>query len=477
MPTELEKRISNFNYHHGANLSVDKLEQTLQKKLKYYDDILISKKDRNPELKRYLSGLTRTLSECIKEKIKIHRYENYDIASLDILSFIRDYEAIMKARQEEVEYDRVRAPYEGVDYNTLVQYVVNSTREYDQALSWNWAEDVLSGKLSIKDMKAVTDEAIADLDALGDDDEFGDLEVDKLANVYWAMKAMEMVRQQRGFFFKIFSFRINGREKEYFNQLVSAKDRFVSRGFPVAELQKVAYTSVMKEAYENVEKGLQRQEEQANDLLQEEKIEHINHPKMVDELQPRVQDSTLKAKVVEEITDKLPRCRWEKDLQKTMLASTIMDVLIRKAQEGNQAFDEEVAKRGNLQGAMRYHVQIVYQEAFLLTGSLGYMAYKHQIHAAQVITDAIMKNYSPVAFDEKAYGRFADGYMFADWEALEAILDLDTNEPYYDEARKEYNKMKSEKIQVSEVNERANAQVVAPVEPSLNVKEPIVVKK
>lgn len=475
MPTELEKRISNFNYYHGAKLSVDRLEKTLQKKLKYYDDILISKNDRNQELKKYLSGLTRILSECIREKFKISRYADY--RSLDILSFIRDYEAIMKARQEEVEYDRVRVPYEGADYNTLVAYVVNSTREYDQALSWNWAEDILSGKLSIKEMKAVTDEAIAELDALGNDDQFGGLESDKLANVYWAMKAMEMVRQQRGFFFKIFSFRINGREKEYFNQLVAAKDRFVSRGFPVAELQKVAYTSIMKETYEDVEKGLQNQKEQAKEPPQEEKKALINHPKMVDELQPRMQDSALKAKVVAEITDMLPKCRWEKDLQKTMLASTIVDVLIRKAQEGNQAFDEEVVSCGNLQGAMRYQVQIVYQEAFLLTGSLGYMEYKHQIHAAQVITDVIMKNYSPVAVDEKSYGRYAEGYMFEDWEALEAILDLDTNEPYYDDARKEYNKMKSEKIQVSEANEIANAQVVAPVEPSLNVKEPPVIQK
>lgn len=475
MPTELEKKILNFNHYHGANMSVDKLEKTLQKKLKYYDDILIGKKDRNPELKKYLSGLTRILSECIREKFKISRYADY--RSLDILSFIRDYEAIMKARQEEVEYDRVRAPYEGADYNTLVTYVVNSTREYDQALSWNWAEDVLSGKLSINDMRAVTDVAIAELDALGNDEEFTGLEFSNLANVYWAMKAMEMVRQQRGFFFKIFSFRINGREKEYFNQLVAAKDRFVSRGFPVADLQKVAYTSVMKETYEDVEKGLRRQEEQAKEESQEKKTELINHPKMVDELQPRMQDSALKAKVVAEITDMLPKCRWEKDLQKTILAATMVDVLIRKAQECNVAFDEDVANGGNPQSAMRYQVQIVYQEAFLLTGSLGYMDYKHQIHAAQVITDVIMKNYSPVAVDEKAYGRYAEGYMFNDWEALEAILELDTNEPYYDDARKEYNKMKSEKIQVSEVNEIANAQEVAPVEPSLNVKESIVIKK
>ena len=109
----------------------------------------------------------------------------------------------MKARKEEADYDRERLPYEGADYKNLVEYAVGSTKDFDQALCWIWAEDVVNGKLSIQELKAVTDRAIADLDRLTSNDKFGDNEYSKFANVYWAMKSMEMVRQQRFFFLKI----------------------------------------------------------------------------------------------------------------------------------------------------------------------------------------------------------------------------------------------------------------------------------
>lgn len=476
MPTELEKRISNFNYYYRVKLSVDRLENTLQKKLKYYDNVLINKKDNNPELKKYLSGLTRTLAECIKAKIKINDGADYH-GGINLLSFIRDYEGMMKARKEETEYDRERRPYEGADYDKLVKYVVNSTREYDQALCWIWAEDVVNDKLSIKDLQAVTDSAIADLDKVKAG-EFTDREWSKLANVYWAMKAMEMVRQQRGVFFRIFSFRINRREKEYFNQLVAAKDRYIAKGFPVAELQKVAYVSVMKESYEEVEKGLQAQKK-GNEIKIEKAEKLRNLPKVVDMIQPLTQDTTLKNKVVDEIVAKLPTCRWEKSLQKMMVASTMIAALIKTVQEANQAFDEDVAQGRNPQILMEHNVKMVFQKAYLFTDSLGYTEQdKHKkILAAQVMTDVIMKNFSPVVMDGEVYAKFSDGYMLNDRKAFEEVTELNSNEEYFLTAKKNYEELKREEIKMPELNPIANENVVEPVEQSSNVKEPIIVKK
>ena len=45
MPTELEKKILNFNHYHGANMSVDKLEKTLQKKKIKAKDIFLMMMD------------------------------------------------------------------------------------------------------------------------------------------------------------------------------------------------------------------------------------------------------------------------------------------------------------------------------------------------------------------------------------------------------------------------------------------------
>jgi hypothetical protein len=477
MPTELEKRIGRFNTRYGARLSVDSLENATQKKWKVPENRLFNKKSNNKELKNYLSGLTQTLTECIKGKLKINDEANYAPEQINILSFIQDYEDIMKARKEEAEYDRQRSPYEGADYKELVKYVVDSTKEFDQALCWIWAEDVVNEKLSIKDLKAVSDRAIADLDSLREGDEFGDKERAKLANVYWSMKAMEMVRQQRGFFFKIFSFRINGREKEYFNQLVAAKDRFIARGFPVAEIQKTGYASVMKEAYEDVEKGLKQGKPEKE--IRQEKAENLRSlPKVTDVVQPLMQNSELKAEAAGEIVDKLPQCRWEKNLQKAILLSTMMDTLLKAAKDGNQVFDEEAARGGNRHALMAHNVKLVFKAAFLFTGSLGYMETSSQIVAAQIMTDVIIQHYSPALIDPKEYAYFTEGYMFKEPNAVGEILkDLDTKEEYFINAEKKYYDLKREEIKITEVNVIENKNVVAPIEQTSSVKETITIKK
>lgn len=475
--TELEKRIKNFNVSYGTKLTVDRLDNALQKKSEYIDKLFLDKKNKNAEWKNYVAGLIQTLDESIKSKIKINNQADYDVSNINLVSFIQEYEAIMQERKDETEYGKDRTPYAGESYKGLVQYLVDSTKEYDQALCWIWAEDVVNEKLSINDMKAVTDRAIADLDGLNAEDEFGEQERDKLANVYWSMKAMEMVRQQRGIFFKIFSFRINGREKEYFNQLVAAKDRFIAKGFPVAELQKVAYKSVMKDFYEDVEKGFKSQQ-QVQDNKQQKSEKLLNLPKMVESIQPFTQDVMLKDKAVEEIVKNLPQCRWEKQLQKTMLNATIMGALIKTAQETNKAFDEGVARGENPHDLMIYQVKTVFQEAFLFTGSLGYMDMnpEKKILAAQVMTDVIMKHYSPVVIDNKSYAEFAQGYMFKDLDAFKEVTGLDSNSGYFEDAKKSYNELQREAIHSPELNPIINEPVVAPVEPVSSINNPSIIK-
>lgn len=475
--TELEKRIKNFNVSYGAKLTVDRLDNALQNKTEYIDKLFLDKKNKSTEWKNYVAGLIQTLDECIKAKIKINNQADYDVSNISLVSFIQEYEAIMQARKEETEYGKERTPYVGENYKGLVQYLVDSTKEYDQALCWIWAEDVVNEKLSINDMKAVTDRAIAHLDGLKAEDDFGEQEREKLANVYWAMKAMEMVRQQRGIFFKIFSFRINGREKEYFNQLVAAKDRFIAKGFPVAEVQKVAYKSVMKDFYEDVEKGFKAQQ-QVKDKKKQKSEKLRNLPKMEERIQPLTQDVTLKGKAVGEIVANLPQCRWEKELQKTMFSATMMDALIKTAQEANKVFDEGVSKGETPYDLIKYQVKTVFQEAFLFTGSLGYteMDTEKKILAAQVMTDVIMKRYSPVAIDGENYAEFAQGYMFKDLDAFQEVTGLDGNASYYIEAQRKYNEMKREEIHIDELNPAPNESVVEPVEPMPSISNRNLVK-
>lgn len=475
MPTSLEKKITEFNSRYGTKLTVAKLDNSAQRKLENIDNIFSGRKTQNSPLTNYLSLLVQTLGDALRAKLQINDDAYYDASRVDILSFINAFESIMKARQEETEYDRKREAYEGADYKKLVKYVVDSTKEFDQALCWNWAEDVVKEKLSYKDLKAVTDRAIAGLDNLPDGSEFGDNELRKLANVYWAMKAMEMVRQQRGFLFAIFSFRINRREKEYFKQLVEAKNRYQSKGYPVGDIQSQGYVSVMKESYEDVEKGLVAMEK--NVEIEKKKAEEIrNMPKVVDIVNPRLQDSAFKEKISQEIVQKLPKCRFDKPTQKAMMDAMLMNNVLNAVNNANKEFDEGVAQGENIQDLMAYSTKVVFQAAYLYTASLGYMEIYRQLAAAQVITDVIMKNYSAVLLDEKKYEYYTDGYMFKNSLECEELLDLSNHTEEIDKGRMLYQDTKREAVEIVNLDNRAQEQIVPPLEnvPKVDV---LVVKK
>jgi multidrug efflux pump subunit AcrA (membrane-fusion protein) len=95
---------------------------------------------------------------------------------------------------------------------------------------------------------------------------------------------------------------------------------------------------------------------------------------------------------------------------------------------------------------MEHNVKMVFQKAYLFTGSLGYTEQDQhkKILAAQVMTDVIMQNFSPVVMDGKAYAKFSDGYMLNDRKAFEEVTELNSNEEYFLTAKKNYEAAKTD---------------------------------
>ena len=462
MASTLEREIINFNNRYGTKLTMAQLDHPPQKRLDNVSALFSAPTAKRSPMNNYVALLINTFSDAVKAKIKIDENANYDVSStINIISFIERFESIMKLRQEETEYDRERKAYEGANYKNLVKYVIDSTKDLNQALCWTWAEDVVNEKMSYKDLKAVTDGAITALDALPQGAELSVENEAQLVNVYLAMKAMEMVRQQRGFFFAIFSFRINRREKEYFNQLVAAKNRYQAKGYPMAELQQMAYQPVMKECYENAEKSLVEQKKQAQ---QEKKRKEVlrNMPKAVDVARPRLQDGQLKERVCQEILQKLPKCRFDHATQKAMMDAMLMNLLLNTVNEGNQDFDRGVAEDGNLHEFMVNGAREVFITAYNYASSLGYMDMPKGLAAAQIITDVIMKNYSPMLIDEQKYAQFGEGYFLNNQLDLEEVMDVMDTQDQFDKALDMYRDLKREAVPIPELN-NPQGELVPPV--------------
>ena len=462
MSSTLEREIINFNNRYGTKLTVAQLDHPPQKRLDNVSTLFSAPTAKRSPMNNYVALLINTFSDAVKAKIKIDENANYDVAStIDLIAFIERFESIMKLRQEETEYDRERKAYEGANYKKLVKYVMDSTKDLNQAICWTWAEDVVKDEMSYKDSKAITDGAIAALDALPQGAEFGADNEAQLVNVYFAMKAMEMVRQQRGFFFAIFSFRINRREKEYFNQLVAAKNRYQAKGYPIAELQQMAYQPVMKECYEKAEKNLVAQK----DYAQQEKTRKEalrNMPKAVDVARPRLQDDQFKEKVCQEILQKLPKCRFDHATQKAMMDAMLMNLLLNTVNEGNQDFDRAVAEDGNLHEVMLNGAREVFITAYSYVSTLGYMDMSKGLAAAQIITDVIMKNYSPILIDEQKYAQFGEGYFLNHELDLEEVMDVMDIQDQFDKALNIYRDLKREAVPIPDLN-NPQGELVPPV--------------
>ena len=475
MSTMLEREIINFNNRYGTKLTIAKIDYPLQNRLDNVSALFSAPTAKRSPMNNYVALLINTFTEAVKAKIKIDENANYDVAStIDLIAFIERFESIMKLRQEETEYDRERKAYEGANYKNLVKYVIDSTKDLNQAICWTWAEDVVNEKMSYKDLKAVTDGAITALDALPQGAELSVENEAQLVNVYLAMKAMEMVRQQRGFFFAIFSFRINRREKEYFNQLVEAKNRYQAKGFPMAELQQMAYQPVMKECYENAEKSLVEQKKYA----QQEKTRKEalrNMPKAVDVARPRLQDGQLKERVCQEILQKLPKCRFDHATQKAMMDAMLMNLLLNTVNEGNQDFDRGVAEDGNLHDFMVNGAKDVFITAYNYVSTLGYMDMAKGLAAAQIITDVIMKNYSPMLIDEQKYAQFGEGYFLNNQQDLEDVMDVMDTQEQFDKALDIYRDLNREAVSIPDLN-NPQGELVPPVEKVTIINAPSVNK-
>ena len=149
-----------------------------------------------------------------------------------------------------------------------------------------------------------------------------------------------------------------------------------------------------------------------------------------------------------------------------------MDTLIRQAQENNETFDGGMAYGENPQKLMVTCVKKIYEKAYMLSSSLGYMQAQDQLVAAQVMTDVIMKNLSPVALEIDKYAEFANGYVLNHPNKFYEVTGMDGTEFAFTEAKKSYEDiMNREEVKISELQPNENKKVVAPVEevPSINV--------
>ena len=469
----LDEKIALFNRTYGASLSIDILDNTLGKKLAYINNFLLDPKPEVSPKKQYLNTLTNVILYCIDKKLKINPDGAYRVSDLNIPAMIRDYEDIMKERKQETEYSRQREPYEGIKYETVVKYVMKNTEKYDKMLSMVWMDNILNKTLSIQDMKAVTDDAIKILGGLKKET-FTEAHKPLLHNLVSAMHALEGVRQQRGRLWKIFNFRINRREKAYLTELANAYNHAVWNDLPLTEAQDEIFASVMDQAKADVKLHLQHEKQRAaGELLQNsfDKKKFVSVSNEGEQLDERLKDEQLKAKLTTELLAKLPKCRWTKEEQQPVFQIGVIPMLHQEAQNCNKNFIEGMGVNAGAHKLLADNAKAIFLKAYATAGWIGYVDMKDKLVAAQVMTDEIMKNYSLAALDN-SYAEFANGYILNHVEEIAESIGLEPKDPILEEAKTTFDNLERNVVEIVELTPQEHGETVPPVqnqEPSTNL--------
>ena len=149
-------------------------------------------------------------------------------------------------------------------------------------------------------------------------------------------------------------------------------------------------------------------------------------------------------------------------LLKSLLKNMGVKPLMDEAQKANSEFDEMVAGGFDKNKLMASTVHKMFKKAYSLTDMLGYHDLGDKLVAAQAMTDVLIKNLSPATLEPETYASFANGYAFNNPGKFEDVTQMDGTEPVFMDAKKTYDEMNREVVQISGFDDKPEA-IVPPV--------------
>ena len=483
-----EQASQEFNQKYGMNFSLAEVER-VERKFAAVNSFLLTKDSRKSPRALYVGRLSKALAACVNAHTNMSATGSYDLSNFSIAEFVYDFDALMQAKYEEglqPGQEPTRKPYEGASYTKLLGAMVQFTQNYNKTLPTVWSENVLNKLSSVESMKAITESSYRyltqDVKFSGSAEAVtGPVEKDNLTNVLGALQAMEKIRQQRGFFWKLFCRSQNKAEKEYIATLRLQVQELAKMGYPTHEVnatlsenvlddaqQKANDNIVMRNQYKQNKKKFEKQ--QAEEQARKEDKALLVSPK----LNAKIEEFTFQYKFSKQLGGVLPEGGF--GAAKTGMVESAMDGLVATLKDTNELYDRQRVNGTSEQDAMKFYVKQVFYKTFEMTDMLGYFQLKDRVLAAQKMTDEIMKEVSPVSLAKDGLAPFANGYILDNSDIImeglvqDSGLDQDSLERAFDGAKKEYGR---EQVNVVEAAENVNAAKAPQVNDEPKIENPV----
>lgn len=414
---------------------------------------------------QFVNLMSRTLAMYFESSTSLRTDGKY-MSGFYPQEFLRDFEKLASAKYFSELNDAEepqRKKYDGARKRDIKQILINNFKDLNKTLPTLWAEKLKKGTMTQNELLGITSNVMDTMDGviIGDD---APLE-DKIINVVAAYEAMKQVRESRtGFWGWLWKFIF--RERNEIEQ--TNLETFESQ---VNQLREKGY-SVDKISADLTGKTVLGLEVESRDKARETQAIEPVVGVLVGKVKTIIAQPDFKKDFVNEVIEALPKNNTvDANMQKAIFTGMLESSFIDKIQQFNQKFDEQEVKT---EEHIKAGAKEVFKKAYTAAQALGYSQPIERLTVAQLLTDKIMKNFSPVALESETYAQFANGYVLKnanellnDVEAIHAesedMFKDNAREITFQKAEKAYDDMTREKVEIIDANNSVNEQVAPQV--------------
>ena len=414
---------------------------------------------------QFRNWAARTLGMYFETSTSLRADGKY-MSAFDPRDFLKDFEKLARAKYDS-ELNEGEKPqrkkYAGAKMRQLKQILVDNIKDMNKTLPTLWAEKLKKGTMTQNDLLLTTSNVMDKVDGIiqGNNAPLKD----QIINVVAAYEAMKQVRESRtgflGWLWKFIFRERNEIEEANLNLFESQVNQLREKGY-----------SVDKISADLTGKTVLGLEAESRDKARETQAIEPVVGVLVGKVKTIIAQPNLKKDFIDEVIEALPKNNTvDANMQKAIFTGMLESSFIDKIQQFNQKFDEQEVKT---EEHIKAGAKEVFKKAYTAAQSLGYSQPIERLMVAQLLTDKIMKNFSPVALESETYAQFANGYVLKnanellnDVEAIHAesedMFKDNAREITFQKAEKAYDDMTRERMEIIEANNSVNEKVAPQV--------------
>ena len=370
----------------------------------------------NTPANQFIGWVSKTLEIYFKENTQLNENGKY-LSSFDAQEFLTDFEDLAEAKYRlEFGDDQAvnREMYAGATLQELNAAFNSICNKINKPLPSLWMEKLKKGSMNIDDLQATTKQAYDSMDKNWNKNE--NTMAGSLTNVIAGYEAMKQLRDSRkgffGWFWKLFNWKINAKEDDYFNEL-STQVENLKKHFNVDKISsELTGKTVLGKEVKTKEKA--KEAPKAKTVKIEPVLIPLNHKR---------NDVWFKGEFAKKCFRQIPE-KAQKTVNELMIRYTMAPVLFERMDIFNDKFDEGIKNGNDPKVEMERIITSIFKVATHVTERYAEdLSNELKLETTKAITKEMVNTLTAAAIYPNELGGFVDEYIEQNAQQYKEIAD------------------------------------------------------